>query len=371
VPVAEAAALLEEARASARYLALQAEPAAAMRAVTRELRGHWREHYLRLPYRFVVRVREPAGTDPGLRPLRSLLARSLGLAVRYGGKGPAGSYELEAVGLGAPRRELRPARVEGEGARQTAAYLASGRIEPGARLVDGFAVPSATTSATIVDGAVRNLGEVMVLDRRRDARLAPHLAHARGLRRLPERQRSFALGDYVRRLLIREGRTHDETADSLRRWTTRFNNREILLGDVVATHAGICRHLALLFKVLADEAGLQVALVSGGLALPDRAGLHAWNEITYSGSGGRRFLVDLLHPARRGLYPAVDATALHPGLYKTRDGTPAYGSPSPDAPAPATVSVGQSGSFKVPMQTAPPPSSTSGRAPGASAGLVQ
>ena len=54
---------------------------------------------------------------------------------------------------------------------------------------------------------------------------------------------------------------------------------EVLLGDIINSGAGMCRHRALLTKVLADEMKIKCRLVHGYY----NGGGHAWNEIITKG----------------------------------------------------------------------------------------
>ena len=316
----ETAALLRDARAARGYLERHPDPAKALRGEMLRLRGIWREHYLRLPYELTVQLRQRDDADRGAAATRRLLACSVGLEVA---SKPGGLVVIKARGAGPGRRlPLRRARVDGAARAQTLAYVRTGRVEAGREIVDGFALPSARNTVGISDGGlVNNLGEIVVVDRRRDRRLRRHLGFARSLRTLPGRQRADALGRYVHGLLTPTGWDRARTADGLRRWTARFNNRAILLGDVVAAGVGVCRHQALLFKVLGEEAGLDVALVAGAMRAGDRLGGHAWNELSLPGSPDR-LIVDLLHPGQG--YPPVTATGQHAGIYLTDDHRPMY-----------------------------------------------
>jgi hypothetical protein len=67
--------------------------------------------------------------------------------------------------------------------------------------------------------------------------------------------------------------------------------------------AGVCRHRALLFKLMADEAGLKVALVRGVMKSSSQTGGHAWNELHLE--DGRRLLVDVMNPQRNFRFPSL------------------------------------------------------------------
>lgn len=63
---------------------------------------------------------------------------------------------------------------------------------------------------------------------------------------------------------------------------------EVLLGSVINSGAGLCRHRSLLSKILADEIGLKCRMVQGYYG----NGGHAWNEIL---TKGETYLFDSMH----------------------------------------------------------------------------
>ena len=71
-----------------------------------------------------------------------------------------------------------------------------------------------------------------------------------------------------------------------------YANEGVLIGEVPRIcGAGVCRHRSLLFKLLADEAGLDVALVRGNYSDGRSSSGHAWNELHLD--DGIRVLFDL------------------------------------------------------------------------------
>ncbi len=81
--------------------------------------------------------------------------------------------------------------------------------------------------------------------------------------------------------------------------------RGVLIGDVVAICGGAsCRHRTLLYKLLADEAGLSVSMVRGRYRHSDgRLGSHAWNEQYLE--DGTVLLVDIMSPPRGWKFPTI------------------------------------------------------------------
>ena len=65
------------------------------------------------------------------------------------------------------------------------------------------------------------------------------------------------------------------------------HQKEVLLGELINSGAGVCRHRSLLTKLLADETGLQCRFVQGYYG----TGGHAWNEII---TNGETYLFDAM-----------------------------------------------------------------------------
>ncbi len=134
------------------------------------------------------------------------------------------------------------------------------------------------------DGTVQSPREVLVVDRSRDPGLRRHLAYAQspGLAGLPPVERARLLAAYV--------------------------DRESSPAEGRGLSLQMCRlvegeYRGLLFKLLADEAGLAVALVRGNLGNANSAGGHAWNELLLD--DGRKFIVDVMNPRPGFAFPAT------------------------------------------------------------------
>ena len=98
-----------------------------------------------------------------------------------------------------------------------------------------------------------------------------------------------------------------------------FVSKPLLIGDWVdQCQAGVCRHHALLFKILADEAGLRTALVRGNYA-PGYP--HVWNEVILD--DGRRLLVDVMQNGGQARFPDLTEREVVRNYLKV-DNTPWY-----------------------------------------------
>jgi hypothetical protein len=168
--------------------------------------------------------------------------------------------------------------------------------------------------------------EILVVDRAHDAELADDLAFARSpeLRALPPLERIQRLAARIDRETTPPGggRWVAPTVEQLEK---EFANKPVLLGNwMEQCDAGVCRHRGLLFKLLADEAGLEVALVRGNYAHNGPPGVpHVWNEVLLP--DGRRIVVDVMHHGGKAYFPEVtDPEVVR--YYLKVDDRPWYGS---------------------------------------------
>jgi hypothetical protein len=157
-------------------------------------------------------------------------------------------------------------------------------------LLDGFhycgsTLFSRTRTAVQVDGMIYFMplpAEYLLIDRKADPVLAEAIGWAKTLRNLPEEKRLLTLGRGIRRM-YNAARPFEETRKRLR----AFPKQRMYLGETLARQAGLCRHMALLFKVLADEAGLKASVHCGILQDRDGKGqFHMWNQVKYTDNDG-------------------------------------------------------------------------------------
>jgi hypothetical protein len=158
-------------------------------------------------------------------------------------------------------------------------------------------------------GKVTSSREILTVDRKRDAELQKHLAYARSdeLKKLSDLDRATRLARYVAALFTpKEGRK--DLVEKTKILDTTYRNQEVLIGDVakITKGAGVCRHRSLMYKLLADEAGLKVSLVRGLYGRdPAKAVYHAWNELFLD--GGKMVIVDTTNPQPDFHFPTLDS----------------------------------------------------------------
>ncbi|MBN1961756.1 MAG: hypothetical protein JW841_12500 [Deltaproteobacteria bacterium] len=159
------------------------------------------------------------------------------------------------------------------------------------------------------DGSIiftsKNPREVIVVDRQRDVRLNEFIEHAKSpeVMALSPEQRVRHLAMYVDHIM-NGGGERATVQQRMNSWiqngvdgTNGYGGQEVLLGDVGVLGGGMCRHRALLFHMLATEAGLNSTLVRGNLQIPNGEGGHAWSEVIVN---GKRFIVDVMNPMTEG-----------------------------------------------------------------------
>jgi hypothetical protein len=187
--------------------------------------------------------------------------------------------------------EPRPGKVSSGARDVTLTYRGKHYVGPELRIPDGYR--DGGRGMSIGEGdAITTFREVLVVDRTRDAALRKHLDFARSdeLKPLEPIERARRIARYIHDAMSgpEEPSRLVNEADV---FLAEYENREVLIGDV---EAGVCRHEALLFKIMADEAGLRTALVRGNYRGLGSSGGHAWNELMLEGD--RKLLVDVTNP---------------------------------------------------------------------------
>ena len=227
------------------------------------------------------------------------------LAVSVHQVGPASSdlvLDLEIVAL--TKEELPVKAVVRAEARQAInAYHKRHFVAPDMGIPDGYA-DGGTYMKIKEDGTVVATREVIMVDRKRDSKLAGYIDFARTKKDLPEVERAQVLAQYIDSITSPNGQRGQ--AEAATRQLMDYRNSEILLGQVAEyCGGGVCRHRSLLFKIMGDEAGLRVGLRRGHMKSRGRLlGRHAWNEITLS--DGSRRIVDVMNPEKNFKLPLAE-----------------------------------------------------------------
>lgn len=202
------------------------------------------------------------------------------------------SFDLQITGL--TKDDLPKPGKLGEAARPVVdAYHDKHYVGPDMSIPDGY-VDGGTYMKIKQDGSIVATREVITVDRARDEKLRKHIEFAKGTADLPPLERATRLAKYVDEITTPpQGRQFAEAATAK---LQDFRNAEILLGEIAPyCGGGVCRHRSLFYKILGDEAGLDVGLRRGQMMVKGRiAGRHAWNELTLS--DGTVYIVDVMNP---------------------------------------------------------------------------
>ena len=186
------------------------------------------------------------------------------------------------------------------------AYHKSHYVGPRLSIPDGY-VDGGRGMRIAADGHARSRREVLVVDRSRDRFLRQHLAFARSgeLKALGPVDRARRLARYV---------ATEVSPSQGSRWVLQatgqlareYASQAVLIGEVPRLcGATVCRHRALLFKLLTQEAGLRVALVRGNYKTRRGIGGHAWNELHLA--DGTTMIVDTMKSPRDAVFAATDS----------------------------------------------------------------
>jgi hypothetical protein len=117
-------------------------------------------------------------------------------------------------------------------------------------------------------------------------------ARSNEVKSLAPLQRAQRIAKYIDKDLAKPGGSYFSMR-AIGLLESEYAGSELLLGQIAEKAGpGVCRHESLMFKILGDEANLEVSLVRGNYRHRDgRIGGHAWNELLLK--DGTKMLVDL------------------------------------------------------------------------------
>ncbi|WP_339730257.1 EDR1-related protein [uncultured Gimesia sp.] len=220
--------------------------------------------------------------------------------------------------------ELRPTLTP-KAKPATVAYYSQHYVAPKLKIVDGY-FDGGRGMQFDAEGHARSRRELLIVDRSRDETLRKYLEFAGSdeIKELEPSKRASRLAKYIDQNMTLE-KNDFFTQKAVFLMTREYGNEGVLIGDVSRIcGAGVCRHRALLFKILADEAGLDVALVRGDYGDAQRREGHAWNELHLK--DGRRILIDVMQRRFELLTPEGSEVSRR---YLTVDNKPWYGKQEP------------------------------------------
>lgn len=267
---------------------IAAGPANSKTAAQRRIEGHDEGKYSR---HFVPATSFVAGQNTLAVEVHQFNVVSSDLVFDVQLKGYRDGEEPRFVKLDSAAREV------------TETYREKHYLSPDCKIPNGY-VDGGRESVLVASEHVKSIREIIVVDRARDSDLQKHLAFARSkeIGDSPLRRRAQLLARYVdAQCSPPEGR--NASLAKLALVESEYQGRELLLGQSAGT--GVCRHRALLFKVLGDEAGLNVTLVRGNYGTAKNAAGHVWNELILP--DGKKLIVDCMNPQADFDFPETTA----------------------------------------------------------------
>lgn len=198
-----------------------------------------------------------------------------------------------------------------EAKRVTESFNNTHRIDFSERIPNGFR-DGGRHLVFYNDGTFKNAyREIAIVDRENDIiwqkTLATFKARLAQNRSMTELEKTQELLKYVDDIFSVEA-----DKNILVKHTENFPQAAVKIGDIINSGAGVCRHRALVAKLIADEVGLPMAIVRGDHGIPPSLGPHIWNEIKLS--NGDSYIFDGMHKTLLNisdLEKRVDYQAFH------------------------------------------------------------
>ena len=137
------------------------------------------------------------------------------------------------------------------------------------KILDGF-MDGGVSSSIDENGNITSGREIIVVDRRQDKKLQEIINQVKSETKDYTDSEKI---NYIFYNIVNNTWSKDCAKDE----SETPENTKMLLGDILSEYKPVCRHRALLFKILADEVGVKTDLVRGCFSYQDIEGKHAWN----------------------------------------------------------------------------------------------
>ena len=151
---------------------------------------------------------------------------------------------------------------------------------------DGF-IDGGRRSTIYSDGSIDTQREVILVDRKKDKYLTQCISYVkRTAKNMNDREKADFLLDFI----YQNAGDEDKVVGKSKKLA---EGKKILLGDIFKKGAAVCRHRALMFKILGDEIGLPVEIKRGYLDSM-YTGAHTYNFICFE--DGTKEIYDAMNP---------------------------------------------------------------------------
>jgi hypothetical protein len=179
---------------------------------------------------------------------------------------------------------------------QNIKFRDTGKIPAGEKISDGYIDGGSGTLLNEKGEIIKNGNrEIILIDRKVDVYLKNQINYVkREFQNLPDKEKMEKLSKHIDDMFGGRKQGIVEKSDN---FTDKFEGQSLLLGKIAENGLGVCRHRALMYKILGDEIGLNVSLKRGfmtdqsmGKVFEARAN-HAWNIVE---ANGEKYLVDVM-----------------------------------------------------------------------------
>ncbi len=199
----------------------------------------------------------------------------------------------------------------------TEEYLKTNYLTENEKIIDGFRDAGGEASFDNFGRILFAKREVITIDRNADVYLRNAIQYVKqNTKNLTEDKKL----KFIYNLML------DISGDAVKavKYSEKLGNsakgEERLLGKIFEHGCAVCRHKALMFKILADEAGLKTRVLRGNIIDFGEVGRHVWNEVKLN--NGKKILIDIQN------FKAVEVKYSHknPKLagYLTESNRPIY-----------------------------------------------
>lgn len=166
-------------------------------------------------------------------------------------------------------------------------YIKSNVVSESEKIVDGFRDGGRYAQYDKWGKAINASREVVTVDLACDKYLQNVINYAKkSTQGMNEKQKA----KFIYNLIIDMGGDVVQAEKRCKELEKLARGQEVLLGKIFEKEATVCRHKSLMFKILADELGLQASMVRGNFSDMFGVGGHAWNEVIFS--NGKKFIFD-------------------------------------------------------------------------------
>lgn len=176
-------------------------------------------------------------------------------------------------------------------------YLRNNCLMEDQRIVDGFRDAGGGAFFNHWGDVIRAKREVITIDKKSDVYLRNAICYVRqNTSQLSEKKKV----KFIYNLIQDISGNAEKAVERSKILGESAVGEECLLGKIFEHGAAVCRHKAIMFKILAEEVGIKTRILRGNAVDLGGFGRHVWNEVKLKDGG--KFLVDTQNSRMVDLY---------------------------------------------------------------------